>query len=145
MDPGHEILRLPTFLLVKYLLDSKEFDGGFDILGADSFANYEAVLRETYYINTKAGSNFTSRTFSVKCTSMNGKFVSNTFDIKVDLMNSQAQSAVLYADPQYAHIQEQGLLVAGNAAAGVQSAVGTDDEDDETPRDGGLEWDNSSY
>jgi len=33
MDPGHEILRLPTFLLVKYLLDSKEFDGGFDILG----------------------------------------------------------------------------------------------------------------
>lgn len=49
----------------------------------------------------------------------------SVFVLQVDLMNSQAQSAVLYADPQYAHIQEQGLLVAGNAAAGVQSAVGT--------------------
>lgn len=33
MNPNTERLRLPNELLVKYLLDSKEFDQGFDITG----------------------------------------------------------------------------------------------------------------
>ena len=33
MDSAHEKLRLPTALLVQYLLDTKEFDEGFDITG----------------------------------------------------------------------------------------------------------------
>ena len=33
MDASHERLKLPTTLLVKYLMDTKEYDEGFDITG----------------------------------------------------------------------------------------------------------------
>lgn len=33
MNPDTEKLRLPSDLLVKFLLDSKEFDQGFDLTG----------------------------------------------------------------------------------------------------------------
>lgn len=33
MNPDVEKLRLPSNLLIKYLMDTKEFDEGFDITG----------------------------------------------------------------------------------------------------------------
>ncbi|XP_067946088.1 calsyntenin-1-like [Watersipora subatra] len=125
MDPVKESLRLPADLLVEYLLDTKEFDEGFDITGMESFANYEAVLRETFYYNNAAEVSSAARKFTLQCSSMGGTFVSNSFTVELRVMSDGSQAQVLYNDPQqYANIQAQGLAVEGNAiASGVQATV----------------------
>jgi len=125
MDTNTEKLTLPTDLLVEYLLDTKEFNEGFEITGSESYTHYEAVLRETFYYNSAADGNFKGRKFTVSCSNMNGKFVSNSFDVELNVMGKEHPAAVLYNDPQYAHMASGMQSVEGNAALPLGSNVAT--------------------
>lgn len=128
MVKNEELLRLPADLLVKYLMETKEFDEGFDITGAASFAHYEEVLRETYYINRDVGKDFPGRKFTIQCFGRTGKYSSNLFTVELDVMEEEIQSKVLYADPKYAHLQVQGLSASANSVVGsahASAATGT--------------------
>jgi len=56
---------------------------------------------------------------------MNGKFVSNSFDVELNVMGKEHPAAVLYNDPQYAHMASGMQSVEGNAALPLGSNVAT--------------------
>jgi hypothetical protein len=86
LTPDTEHFNYPTNLIAQLGLEVSEMESSLQISGADTISNYEAVLRQINYVH-RHPQDLNERTFTLKCTELNGRFISNELVTKVSVIH----------------------------------------------------------
>merc|ERR1712061_976535 len=78
LNPDHESVEVPDDLLRSLKITGTVAPEGAEFTGAEMIYNYERLLRQVTYTNSKPAY-YLNRQFKIACSELNGRFVSNEY------------------------------------------------------------------